>query len=141
MISIGRKIIAVAVIFLLPYVSPAAGGDTEAQTYRNEIEEWHRARIERLKKPDGYLSLVGLFPLDEGHNRFGSAEDNELVFPENAPAYAGVFILKDGLVRISVEDGIEIFEDSTRITEKQMKPDTDNPGSRTIKQMSDSEIN
>jgi len=126
-LTTGLAVLAAAIILLPPFVSPAAGGDNDSKTHQNEIEEWFQSRIERLKRPDGYLSLVGLFPLDEGTNSFGSAEDNQLVFPEKSPEYAGVFTLKAGLVQISVKDGVEILEDENRITETRMIPDTGKP--------------
>jgi uncharacterized protein (DUF1684 family) len=85
-----------------------AGPDSDPGEYGNEINEWHKARIERLKNPNGYLSLVGLFPLEEGENRFGSAEDNDLVYPNGAPPYAGVFTLDNGAVTVRSLDGVTI---------------------------------
>jgi len=36
--------------------------------HRKEIEQWQEKRAERLKAEDGWLTLVGLFWLDEGSN-------------------------------------------------------------------------
>ena len=35
-------------------------GVAEPTLYEREVEQWHQNRIEKLTKPDGYLSLVGL---------------------------------------------------------------------------------
>jgi len=60
--------------------------------YENGIRDWHQDRINRLKQPDSWLSLAGLFWLDEGENSFGSASDNDVVFPgEMTPEYLGSF--------------------------------------------------
>jgi len=40
----------------------------ERPEHRAEIEQWQSRRAERLKAEDGWLSLVGLFWLDEGQN-------------------------------------------------------------------------
>ena len=52
--------------------------------FEAETREWHAKRISRLKAEDSWLSLVGLHWLKEGDSRFGSAPDNDVVFP--APA-------------------------------------------------------
>jgi len=60
------------------------------QAYRREIDEWHAERIERLKREDGWLSLVGLYPLAEGDNTVGSSEASQVRLPESAPDSLGV---------------------------------------------------
>ncbi|MGI8988438.1 MAG: hypothetical protein ACR2I2_02500 [Bryobacteraceae bacterium] len=42
----------------------ATGGD-----YPASIEKWRQERLAKLKSPDGWLSLAGLFWLQEGANR------------------------------------------------------------------------
>ncbi|RMH65510.1 MAG: DUF1684 domain-containing protein [Calditrichaeota bacterium] len=85
---------------------------TDKQAYVKEIDRWHQQRIERLKKSDGWLTLAGLLWLREGPNTFGSAQDNDLVFPEELPAHMGTFILTDTTVRVSLlpEAGVTINE-------------------------------
>ena len=59
-------------------------------------------RLERLKAPTGFLNLAGLFWLTEEETSFGSAGDNDIVFPSNAAAYGGVFRLtEDGVVMVT----------------------------------------
>src|SRR5207244_3139136 len=66
---------------------------TEA-AYRAEVERWRAERDERLRAPDGWLSLVALSWLKPGANRFGSAGDNEVILPEPAPAHAGTLVVE-----------------------------------------------
>ena len=40
--------------------------------HRKEIEKWQMERAASLKKDDGWLSLVGLYWLEPGENKFGS---------------------------------------------------------------------
>ncbi len=81
-------------------------------TKPNELEAdtnaWHQKRIANLTAEDGWLSLVGLHWLKEGANRFGSARDNDFVFPRTAPARIGTLTLKEGKVTLSVEEGIAL---------------------------------
>lgn len=60
----------------------------DSAAHRAEIEAWHAARAERLKKPDGWLSLVGLHWVEEGTHRIGSGGDNDIVV-NTGPAVLG----------------------------------------------------
>ncbi len=44
-------------------------GPVVADPYKESIEVWHQDRVERLTRPDGWLSLVGLHWLDQSENR------------------------------------------------------------------------
>jgi uncharacterized protein (DUF1684 family) len=76
--------------------------------HRRDVEEWYRGRVERLQREDGWLSLVGLFPLSEGRHRIGSASDNECVFPASAPRHAGAIVVEAGVARLEAERGADI---------------------------------
>jgi hypothetical protein len=75
-----------------------------------EVRAWHEQRISRLTSDDGWLSLVGLHWLKEGANRFGSAQENDLVFPAQAPPRAGTFTLKGGAVSLALEPGVTVLK-------------------------------
>ena len=49
----------------------AFAADTPA-TYRTEIEQYRKHRIEELTAPNGWLAVQGLFWLHEGANTAGS---------------------------------------------------------------------
>ncbi len=96
------------------------------ESHDAEIEAWRKGRMERLMSDTGYLTLAGLFWLDEGKHTFGSAPDNDLVFPKHsAPAHAG-FIMrtKDG-TRIHANAGTELVLDGKRVSETRMIPDSE----------------
>jgi len=52
-------------------------------------EQWRENRRKRLKSPDGWFSLCGLFWLKEGENTFGSDSSNDIVLPEHAVKFGG----------------------------------------------------
>jgi uncharacterized protein (DUF1684 family) len=83
--------------------------------YQQEIEDWHRARIQRLTAPDGWLSLVALFPLPEGIHRFGSAPDNDLAFPAGAPEHAGTLTVVDTVATLTKASGVKMTAGRERI--------------------------
>ena len=83
--------------------------------YLNEVEQWHAKRIENLKKENSWLNLVGLFWLKPGENKFGSAKDNDIVFPGKAPAHIGSFVLSDSIVTVTIIEGVRVLSDSTEV--------------------------
>jgi uncharacterized protein (DUF1684 family) len=91
--------------------------------YLKETEAWQQKRLEKLKDKDGWLSLAGLFWLEEGQNSFGSDSSNNIVFPEKAPAFCGTLVLDGGIVKISVADGVEISRKNRPVTEMVLADD------------------
>ena len=78
----------------------------DAAAYRAEILAWRAQRLEELKAPNGYLNLVGLYWLDPGTSRIGSAADNDIVFPAAAAAHIGTLqVGADGVV-LETEPGV-----------------------------------
>ena len=80
--------------------APTAADDSAA--YRKQIEDWRAHRAERLKSPNGWLTLVGLDWLKDGANRIGSAKDNAIVIA-NAPAHLGTITLDRGKATLSLD--------------------------------------
>lgn len=71
-------------------------------TYAQEVERWHAARIARLTAPDGWLSLVGLEWLKPGRNRVGGTADNDIVLAGAAPHLGAVEWADDGSLVVSL---------------------------------------
>ncbi len=93
--------------------------------YPAEVETWHRERVEGLRKETSWLTLVGLFWLKEGENSFGSAADNDLVFPASAPARIGNFLLVDGKLRFEAEAGVVVTLNGDPVTALEVQSDAD----------------
>ncbi len=87
-------VLAALVIALagLAAAGPVAVAQTPANQpeYLAEIASWRHERDQDLRDEDGWLTLAGLFWLQEGDNTFGSAAESALVFPAKAPARLGV---------------------------------------------------
>jgi len=113
-------------IFLFSIIGCEKQPDSE---YIKSVKAFHSQRIERLKQPDGWLSLTGLFWLKEGENSFGSDESNDIVFPnKSASAKLGVFVLEDSAVLAKITDGAKVFLNNIRVSYQIMHSDlTDNP--------------
>jgi uncharacterized protein len=109
-------------------VGASAGGVGVAMgvdEHRRDVEEWYRKRVERLKSEDGWLTLVGLFPLPDGRHRFGSADDNECVFPASAPAHAGTIVVSSGTARLEAEPGAGLMANGAPAEKMDLATDKD----------------
>jgi uncharacterized protein (DUF1684 family) len=84
------------------------GGAVNEAAYRADVERWRAGRDERLRAPDGWLSLVGLVWLKPGVNRFGSARDNDVHLPAGVPAHAGAFVVEGRAVKLVTEPGAAV---------------------------------
>ena len=49
----------------------------------DDLSAWRTSREERLRAENGWLALVGRFPLAPGPNTIGTAPDSDVVFPES----------------------------------------------------------
>ena len=92
-----------ALLFMIAFVGSCTRKLPKSQidpnTYTKEIEQWHQDRWKELDNESGWLTLIGLFWLKEGENKFGSDRANDIVIPKLA-AHAGSFSLSKGAVRI-----------------------------------------
>ena len=110
----------------------------DAAAHRNEIQKWQNVRLTNLTKEDGWLTLIGLFWLNEGENKFGSDPKNAIVLPgDKATGNAGSFWLENGRVRLVArpgtkmgiqESGVDIKRDANSPTDPYLKADTDDGG-------------
>ncbi len=92
-----------------PPVGPAFPASATASDLVSEINLWRAERDASLRKIDGWLSLVGLFWLEEGDNSFGSAEGNAVVFPaDTIDAYAGILVREGRKVTVLPGAGVAL---------------------------------
>jgi uncharacterized protein (DUF1684 family) len=105
--------------------APAAAADSaSAEAYAAEHEMWRADRIAFLKGPDGYLNLAGLHWIKDGMHTFGSSEANNLVFPSRTAEMIGKLQLSNGLVLMTVEEGVEVQVDGSPARSVTMLDDT-----------------
>ena len=90
--------------------------------YTRRIEAWREQRLERLKAPGGWLSLVGLDWLKPGTSRIGSASDNDIVIAK-APAHLGSVEWKGDNVTITLNEGSGATIDGTTRTRAELLDD------------------
>lgn len=91
--------------------APTSSAHLDEPAYRADMQKWQSNRLASLTKDDGWLTLVGLFWLKEGENKFGSDPKNPIVLPKDkAAAVAGSLWLEKGHVRLTAprESGISV---------------------------------
>ena len=106
----------------------------DAAAHQGEIQKWQSDRLASLIKDDGWLTLIGLFWLNEGENKFGSDPKNAIVLPnDKAPSAAGSLWLEKGHVRLAALPGVVITADDKPVTAFDLKDDNDDNGPTILK--------
>jgi hypothetical protein len=106
-------------------VAAAPPADSEP-AYRQEIEAFRKDRETGLRQEDGWFTLVGLFWLAEGRNRFGSDPGNTVILPEGkSPAVAGTLVRQGDEVRVEVDKGATVTSGGKPVTEMVLRKDVD----------------
>lgn len=97
---------------------PELGQASLPDNYEESINEWKEYRVDVLTGPTNWLRLHAIYWLNEGDNTFGSAEENNITFPEGTiPDTAGVFILSDNTVTMKVSDGVAITHEGEDVSD------------------------
>ena len=109
-----------------PTPSPQQQQAAAPASYEQELEQWKAKRLANLKSEDGWLSLIGLFWLKEGENRFGSDPAGEIVLPDGkVPQHAATLRLAAGKVTIEAKPDAKITAKGQPVTTLELKSDED----------------
>jgi uncharacterized protein (DUF1684 family) len=102
--------VAVTVILALSLGSaPTLAGGSEAQ-WEAEAREWQEQRLERLVEPFGWLSLIALEFLNDGHWSVGSAKDSDVVLISGPDRWGTLMV--DGMqARFEPAAGVDLRVD------------------------------
>ncbi|MDX1643733.1 MAG: DUF1684 domain-containing protein [Thermoanaerobaculia bacterium] len=95
--------------------------------YEEEIHDWRRARYERLTAPDGWLSLVGLFPLDADELTFGTGTAVDLAFggSDEERTLGTIARRAEGRFVVRSAPGVEIFSDGEPVESIELQAGAD----------------
>jgi uncharacterized protein (DUF1684 family) len=114
------------IIFLTLLDAAPANGLLTDPSYLKEIEKWRNERLEEINGENGWNTLVGLFWLNEGKNRFGSDPSNEIVLPrDRAPKLAGSLWLDKGTIRLTAKPEAGVTTNGTPVSDLVLKSDAD----------------
>jgi uncharacterized protein (DUF1684 family) len=119
------KVIALAAASLagVQLMSASVDSSKPSGDYTKQIETWHAQRIERLKAPNGWLSLIGLHWLKDGKNTVGSAKGNDVVLAKG-PTHLGSIALKDGKATIELDAKADATIDGKKSTSAELLDDS-----------------
>lgn len=96
------------------------------EAYNEEIKTWHERRIVSLKRPNGWLTLAGLYWLETGENNVGADPSNDIVFPAGkAPAIIGTLTLEEGRVNATVRRGVRVLHEGEPVKTIEMISDAE----------------
>ena len=92
---------------------PARDAAAEARhvAWVKDVQDERAARLQRLLKPSGWLSLVGMHWLEVGSTRVGSATDNGTRLDVGPPHLGLVKRERDGRISFTPEPGVEVTVD------------------------------
>ena len=105
-----------------------SGATFDEIAHSEEVMEWRAWRMEQLKQPSGYLNQIGLYWLEPGTYRFGSASDNDVVFGGNAAAEIGEFTVTADGVSMQVLPGVDVSSDGEPVQQVLIKADATGEG-------------
>lgn len=111
-------------IFRVALVLFCVGGVVYGQSsFTAETKKWRDKRNTELKAEDGWLTVAGLYWLKEGVTRFGTdrGQVDVMLPPQSAPGKVGSLELKNGVVTLKVEDGVDVVVDKKPVREFEMK--------------------
>lgn len=102
--------------------------------YRSEESKWRQERENRLKADSGWLTVAGLYWLDEGRTPFGTGESNPIRLPEgSAPADCGSFTRTDSTVALKVAPGVSILLNGEPVLDRVLHTDHSADGPDILK--------
>ncbi|NID15633.1 DUF1684 domain-containing protein [Luteibacter yeojuensis] len=91
--------------------------------HENAVAAARARRLELLKAPGGWLSLIGFEWLREGANRVGSARDNDIVLSAG-PAHLGTIVLApDGSATIELAQDSGALVDGQAVRQATLRDD------------------
>jgi uncharacterized protein (DUF1684 family) len=86
--------------------------------------EWREARHQQMQEPSSWLTIAGLFWLEEGESTFGTDSSTRIRLPEgSAPGFAGTFTRQDRTVRFVSAPGARITIGDESVEDRLLRSD------------------
>ena len=109
---------------LLALVLP---GTARADDYTASIEAWRAGRLQRLTKPDGWLTLIGRHPLEPGTWSVGSGAANAIRLAAGPTRLGTITYAADGRVTFALTEGVTAAIDGTTTRSAELDYKSDQP--------------
>ncbi|MGI9272324.1 MAG: DUF1684 domain-containing protein [Woeseiaceae bacterium] len=104
-----------ALVAVVMFASCADDTPFDLAQFETDNHEWRKERLESLKGPTGYLNLAGLFWLENGEVRIGSAANNDIVLPASAADRVGLLTVTSDGVFLLPAAGVEVFSEGEEV--------------------------
>lgn len=101
-----------------------------ADEHLAEVEAWRAKRYDTLRQPMGWLSLIGLFWIEDSIATFGSAADNDFAYTSPAPdfpTHVGRFRTHGDSITFVADANARVTLDNASIDSILLVPDTTGP--------------
>ena len=109
-------VLTLVLVAFSPFSPLQAETEPESSQWLAELQAWKQHRLESLKRPFGWLSLVGMEWLHKGSNSIGSAADNRIQLSHGAP-HVGDFDYDGEKLFFTPAPGVEIHANDQRVTD------------------------
>ena len=108
-------------------LTAAAGAAAADPAYVKSVEEWRAKAEQGLKRDNGWLTLAGRYVMKPGANTFGTAQDNDIVFPPGlGPDHMGTLFVEPSKVTLKLNPGVTMMKEGKPVTEREMGTDPEN---------------
>lgn len=107
--------LGLVLVLVLPTTASSQDG------YVADVEAWRHEREQSLKADDGWLTVAGLFFLQDGENTFGTDPRNDIVLPAGPPR-AGTFTLRSRTVTLQAAPGRPLAVNGEDVATAQLYP-------------------
>ncbi|MGE5616090.1 MAG: DUF1684 domain-containing protein [Bacillota bacterium] len=95
--------------------------------YVKSVEEWRAKAEQGLRRDNGWLTLAGRYEMKPGANTFGTAKDNDIVFPPGlGPDHMGTLVVEANKVTLKADPGVTLLKEGKPVTEREMGTDPEN---------------
>ncbi|MFQ5721247.1 MAG: DUF1684 domain-containing protein [Candidatus Aminicenantales bacterium] len=95
----------------------------ESQFLKQEMA-WREKRDQKMRSATSWLTIAGLFWLEEGENSFGTSPENRIKLPPgSAPAQAGKFMVNNSKVTVIAAPGIDLKINGQKIKKADLQAD------------------
>lgn len=102
-----RRVRPLLLLTLALACRPAAPPCPECAALATETQRWHDERLAELRADQGWLTLAGLFWLEEGAHRLGADANADIVFPAGAPPDIGTLTRQGSEVRLHIAADVD----------------------------------
>ncbi len=90
-------------------LDPEGATEGTGSGYVGEVESWQADRAFNLVQDEGWLTIAGLFWLQQGENSVGASSHHDFVLPEgSAPSNVGVFQFQDRTAVFRAAEGVDV---------------------------------